>query len=64
MPLTEWRRSSFSGQGGTDCVQVAFAVTGVAVRDSKNATGPVLKLPLDTWHRLLHPSASPRSVRR
>jgi hypothetical protein len=53
MPLTTWRKSSFSDQAGSDCVEVAFAVTGVAVRDSKNTTGPVLGLPVDAWHGLL-----------
>jgi hypothetical protein len=37
-----WRKSSFSDQAGSDCVEVAFASTGVAVRDSKNASGPKL----------------------
>lgn len=64
MPLTTWRKSSFSDQSGSDCVEVAFGVTGVVVRDSKNATGPVLNLPVEAWRRLLHPSASPFSVRR
>jgi hypothetical protein len=38
-----WRKSSFSGSA-TDCVEVAWPATGVAVRDSKNATGPMLLL--------------------
>ncbi|MEL5960515.1 DUF397 domain-containing protein [Streptomyces sp. CLV115] len=37
-----WRKSSFSGQGG-DCVEVADGVSGIVpVRDSKDATGPVV----------------------
>jgi hypothetical protein len=36
-----WRKSSFSGEKG-DCVEVAPAVDGVAVRDSKDPDGPVL----------------------
>lgn len=38
-----WRKSSFSASE-TDCVEVAWPATGVAVRDSKNPTGPVLLL--------------------
>lgn len=35
-----WRKSSYSGGNGGDCVELAH--TGTGVRDSKNATGPVL----------------------
>ena len=49
MPLTTWRKSSFSSQSDGDCVEVAFAVTGVAVRDSKNAEGPMMSLGVDAW---------------
>lgn len=44
-----WRKSSFSGGGNSDCVEVAFGQVSVAVRDSKNPTGPVLSLPEATW---------------
>lgn len=50
-----WRKSSFSGGegGGNDsCVEVALAGSA-AVRDSKNATGPVLVLPGAAWSGLL-----------
>lgn len=53
MPLTTWRKSTFSDQSGSACVEVAFAVTGVAVRDSKNAAGPMLNLPVAAWRGLL-----------
>ncbi|MCT2587076.1 DUF397 domain-containing protein [Actinophytocola gossypii] len=36
-----WRRSTRSG-GGENCVELAQGPTWAAVRDSKNATGPVL----------------------
>lgn len=44
-----WRKSSYSGGGQTDCVEVARTAPGVAVRDSKNTTGPTLAFPLRTW---------------
>ncbi|MEU3616500.1 DUF397 domain-containing protein [Streptomyces sp. NPDC006872] len=39
-----WRRSSYSGDQGGDCVEIAETPATVAVRDSKNPTGPVLVL--------------------
>ena len=45
-----WRKSSYSGNGGSDCVEVATSQPGgVAVRDSKNPDGPVLALTPDDW---------------
>lgn len=37
-----WRKSSHSGQQG-DCVELGDLGDGVAVRDSKNPTGPKLR---------------------
>jgi hypothetical protein len=51
-----WRKSSFSGGegGGNDsCVEIAFAGSAAAVRDSKNADGPVLVLTASAWSALL-----------
>nr|WSW45690.1 DUF397 domain-containing protein [Streptomyces sp. NBC_01001] len=36
-----WRKSSYSGNTGGDCVEVAAQPCGVAVRDSKRPDGPV-----------------------
>lgn len=45
-----WRKSSFSGNGGGDCVEVATRQPGVvAVRDSKNPDGPVLIITPAGW---------------
>jgi uncharacterized protein DUF397 len=52
MPPTTWRKSSFSDQGGSDCVEVAVGVTEVAVRDSKHPTGPHLRFPTPAWRHL------------
>lgn len=35
-----WRKSSYSGSNGGNCVEVASALG--ALRDSKNPSGPVL----------------------
>ncbi|WP_371616009.1 DUF397 domain-containing protein [Streptomyces sp. NBC_00454] len=36
-----WRKSSYSGTTGGDCVEVATQPCQVAVRDSKRPDGPV-----------------------
>ncbi|MGW3986478.1 DUF397 domain-containing protein [Streptomyces sp. NPDC004830] len=41
----QWRKSSYSGDQGGQCVEVAETPeAAVAVRDSKNPHGPVLTL--------------------
>ena len=45
-----WHKSSYSGNGGSDCVEVARNLPSVvAVRDSKNPDGPVLTVSADEW---------------
>jgi len=45
-----WKKGSRSnGNGGNNCVEVAFLDTGVAVRDSKNQTGPALVFTQAEW---------------
>lgn len=45
-----WRKSSYSGSGGGDCVEVAAARDAVYVRDSKAVgTGPVLRVGREQW---------------
>lgn len=45
-----WRKGSRSnGNGGNNCVEVAFLDTGVAVRDSKNRLGPALMFTPAEW---------------
>jgi hypothetical protein len=49
-----WRKSSRSGNGDNgNCVEVAFAGVGVAVRDSKRPDGGALVLPVDGWQGFL-----------
>ena len=46
-----WRKSSYSDNGGTDCVEVGAPVTadGVLVRDTKDRSGPVLRFSPAAW---------------
>ena len=45
-----WKKSSRSnGNGGNNCVEVAFLDTAVAVRDSKNPTGAPLMFTYPEW---------------
>ncbi|GAA2762152.1 DUF397 domain-containing protein [Streptomyces paradoxus] len=41
---TLWRKSSYSGDQGGDCVEVAEGSAVIAIRDSKNPAGPMLTL--------------------
>jgi hypothetical protein len=40
--LLRWRKSTRSGSNGGQCVELAH--TRAAIRDSKNASGPVLNV--------------------
>lgn len=42
--VPQWRKSSYSGGSGGECVEIAAAEEGVMVRDSKAPEGPCLKL--------------------
>jgi len=44
-----WVRSSYSGSQGGNCVEVAIAPTGIAVRDSKDPDGQVLRFTAEEW---------------
>jgi Domain of unknown function (DUF397) len=46
----DWRKASYSGDNGGDCVEVARNLPGlVAVRDSKDPAGPALVFSRDDW---------------
>jgi hypothetical protein len=45
-----WRKSSYSGNGGGECVEVGKSGR-VFVRDTQNRTGPVLTFSADAWER-------------
>lgn len=48
-----WRKSSYSGNGGSDCVEVADHCNGVLVRDTKDRPGPVLAVSPAAWRRFM-----------
>ncbi|MGH3586544.1 MAG: DUF397 domain-containing protein [Pseudonocardia sp.] len=48
-----WRKSSYS-QGENTCVEIATAVGGVGIRDSKLAdASPILTVSIDGWRDLI-----------
>ena len=49
MTAIAWRKSSYSGDNGGACVEVATADPAVAVRDSKHPDGPLLAFAANTW---------------
>jgi hypothetical protein len=57
-----WRKSSYSGNGGSDCVEVADNLVAehgiVLVRDSKDPAGPVLTFTRTEWTAFLHGTAA------
>lgn len=44
-----WRKSTYSGGQGGDCVEVAEGLPAVPVRDSKDPEGPALVFSADAW---------------
>jgi hypothetical protein len=49
-----WRKSSYSGSNGGQCVEVARNLPGVvAVRDSKDPDGPSLVVTAGAWRAFL-----------
>jgi hypothetical protein len=48
----EWRKSSRSAGNGA-CVEVAATLDVVAVRDSKDPSGPILQFGTKTWREFV-----------
>ena len=46
-----WRKSSYSGNNGGNCVEVSDAARTVLVRDTTDRDGAVLTIPVDVWRR-------------
>jgi hypothetical protein len=52
--MTTWRKSSHSGQGGTEeCVELAAFSTAIAIRDSKTPEAGYLEVPRPAFAALL-----------
>ncbi|SEC92119.1 protein of unknown function [Streptomyces sp. 2231.1] len=50
---SKWRKSSYSGDQGGQCVEVAENSCAIAVRDSKNPAGPILTIAPATFTRFV-----------
>jgi hypothetical protein len=48
-----WRKSTRSSNGGATCVELARTPRSIAVRDSKDTTGPYIELSRRSLGRLL-----------
>jgi hypothetical protein len=44
-----WRKSSYSGNSGGNCAEVATVPGAVLIRDSKDPRGPVLAFGRASW---------------
>jgi hypothetical protein len=44
-----WRKSSYSGNGGANCVEAGNAPDLVLVRDTTDRDGGTLAFPADAW---------------
>lgn len=44
-----WRKSSYSGNGGADCVETGSVPGAVLVRDTKDRDSAVLSFPAAAW---------------
>jgi hypothetical protein len=48
----KWRKATYSGNGGGNCVEVGESAATVLVRDTKQAGhGPVLRISAGAWLR-------------
>lgn len=55
-----WRKSSYSGANGGNCVEVASFGDVVAVRDTKqDGTGPVLRFTPAVWREFADQAKHP-----
>jgi len=48
-----WRKASYSGNGGADCVEAGSVPGVVLVRDTKDRGGFALSVPADAWNTFL-----------
>ncbi|GGK68828.1 hypothetical protein Sme01_14130 [Sphaerisporangium melleum] len=64
MNALNWRKSSYSSGNGGDCVEVAPLAEGVAVRDSKRPTEPVLRCGTEAWRAFIRGVEAHPTLRR
>ncbi|MFI6935501.1 DUF397 domain-containing protein [Streptomyces sp. NPDC050287] len=57
VPVSAWFTSSYSSGGGGECVEIAAAVDGIHIRDSKVRSGPVLMVAPEAWSGLVRLAA-------
>lgn len=48
-----WRKATYSGNGGGNCVETATVGGAVLVRDTTNRTGGTLTFGTDAWRAFL-----------
>ena len=58
----KWRKSSYSGQSGGNCVEVADSDSRVLVRDTKDRTGSMLRFSPDVWRQFADQVKGARSL--
>ena len=46
-----WRKSSYSGGSGGNCIEVGSGQDVIVVRDTKDRHGPVLRVSAEVWRR-------------
>lgn len=51
--LSTWRKSTYSGSGGANCVEIGDSGAKVMVRDTKNRDGGTLDIDHREWRRLV-----------
>jgi hypothetical protein len=44
-----WRKASYSSNGGAECVEIGGTPHAVLVRDTQDRAGPMLRFSSDTW---------------
>lgn len=49
MDRLNWRKASYSGSGGGNCVEVASSGSVVLVRDTTNRSGGTLAFSVEAW---------------
>ncbi|MGW1978582.1 DUF397 domain-containing protein [Streptomyces sp. NPDC001889] len=57
-PENAWFKSSYSGDTGNNCVEVAALTGRVGVRDSKVRSGPALVVGSAAWASFVHFAAA------